>query len=133
MYSASRYFAPRYFAPRLFAGVAPTLLTPEPVALGGDTIAYLLTVAGGSNMGAAVGFKVRRNGTLVYDGPSPKFLDEELTNGVAYTYTVSAYDAAGNESAESEPVTVTPGVPGGGGTRIVQPVERRVVVTSPCQ
>lgn len=34
-----------------------------------------------------------------------------LTNGVEYTYTVAAVDAAGNASAPTDPVTVTPGAP----------------------
>jgi hypothetical protein len=34
-----------------------------------------------------------------------------LTNGTAYTYAVSAVDAAGNESAKSAQVVVTPGPP----------------------
>jgi hypothetical protein len=39
------------------------------------------------------------------------YTDTGRTNGVAYSYTVSAVDAAANESAQSDSVTVTPGPP----------------------
>ena len=54
------------------------------------------------------GYRVSRNGTPVATTTSSAFTDTGLTNGVRYEYTVSAFDAAGNRSAESVPVTVTP-------------------------
>lgn len=49
--------------------------------------------------------------TQVGTPTSTTFSDSGLTNAVAYTYTVSAKDAAGNESAQSDPVVITPGPP----------------------
>jgi hypothetical protein len=43
---------------------------------------------------------------VVYQGPGTAFLDTGLTNGVGYSYTVTAFDAAGN--AASRGVTATP-------------------------
>ena len=41
--------------------------------------------------------------------PRPPYTDTGLTASTAYTYTVKAYDAAGNVSAASSPLTVTTG------------------------
>ncbi|MDB5298298.1 MAG: usherin-like [Phycisphaerales bacterium] len=78
---------------------------------------------GEPTVSAPTGYRIRRDGVLVYDGPDPKFLDDDLTNGVTYSYTVSAYNQYG-ESAESEPVEVTPGAPGG---IVVRPASPTVV------
>ena len=40
------------------------------------------------------------------------FVDASVTNGVTYTYRVSAVDILGKESAKSDPVTATPATPG---------------------
>jgi hypothetical protein len=39
---------------------------------------------------------------------SPAFRDESVKPGIAYTYSVTAIDQSGNESARSQPVTVPP-------------------------
>lgn len=49
--------------------------------------------------------------TLVASPTGTSYVDTGLTNGATYGYTVSAIDAAGNESAPSDQVTVTPGPP----------------------
>jgi len=44
----------------------------------------------------AVRYEVIRNGTEVYDGPGPEFVDKNLQAGVTYRYKVIGYDADGN-------------------------------------
>ncbi|MGH9178598.1 MAG: hypothetical protein ACRD0N_08605, partial [Acidimicrobiales bacterium] len=62
------------------------------------------------------GYRVQRNGAVLATTGSTSVLDTGLLNGVAVTYRVSAYDTAGNHSAEvaavATPVaTVTTTVP----------------------
>ncbi len=54
-------------------------------------------------------YKVYRNGNLVSAVGTTTFTDTGLTPGSTYTYTVSAYDGSGNESAQSTPATATTG------------------------
>lgn len=63
----------------------------------------------------AFGYYVYRDGTLIADVMDTSYLDIGLTPGTTYTYTVRAYDAAGNLSAPSAPATVTTPTGGGGG------------------
>ena len=55
---------------------------------------------------AVAGYRIRRNGAS-FTSQSTSFTDTGLSPGTTYTYTVAAYDAAGNESGQSTPVTVT--------------------------
>lgn len=41
----------------------------------------------------------------VYQGPGTAFLDTGLSNGVGYTYTVTAFDAAGNAASQTASAT----------------------------
>ena len=59
------------------------------------------------NVGVA-GYKVFRNGTQVATVTSgTSYQNTSLTPNTAYAYTVSAYDQAGNNSAQSAPVNAT--------------------------
>jgi hypothetical protein len=54
------------------------------------------------------GYKVYRNGSQVGTSTTSNYTDTGLSPNSAYSYSVSAYDAAGNNSAQSSPpVTVT--------------------------
>lgn len=60
------------------------------------------------------GYNVYRNGsaTPVATGvTSPSYTDNTVSPQTTYTYTVAAYDAAGNMSAQSSPVSVTTPAP----------------------
>jgi len=53
------------------------------------------------------GYKVYRNGAQVAQTVFPSFSDWGLSPGTAYTYTVAAFDSAGNVSAQSAAARVT--------------------------
>ena len=57
------------------------------------------------------GYRVFRNGTQVGTSASPSYQNTGLSGSTTYTYTVAAYDAAGNVSAQSAPATVTTPAP----------------------
>jgi chitodextrinase len=64
---------------------------------------------------AVTGYKVYRDGTQVGTTPTASFSDSNLTAGTTYTYTVAAYDAAGNDSAQSSGLQATTDANSGGG------------------
>ncbi|WP_206856567.1 M60 family metallopeptidase [Candidatus Enterococcus mangumiae] len=53
------------------------------------------------------GYNVYRNGVKVNSVSGSTFTDTNLSSNTAYTYQVSAYDAAGNESEKSQAITIT--------------------------
>jgi glucose/arabinose dehydrogenase/chitodextrinase len=53
------------------------------------------------------GYKVFRNGTQIATTTTPSYQDTGLSEATSYSYTVSALDAAGNESARSSVATAT--------------------------
>ena len=64
---------------------------------------------------AVTGYDVYRGGSLVGSTAGTNYTDSGLTPATAYTYTVKAYDAAGNLSAASTPATATTAAGSGGG------------------
>ena len=65
------------------------------------------------NVGVA-GYRVYRNGVQVGDPTGTTFTDAGLSAATQYTYTVAAFDAAGNISARSSGVTATTSSSSGG-------------------
>ncbi len=63
-------------------------------------------VASTDNIGVA-GYYVYKNGTILVSTTALSYSNTGLTAGTAYTYTVAAFDAAGNVSAQSSSVTVS--------------------------
>ncbi|HVM01473.1 MAG TPA: hypothetical protein VM263_02290, partial [Acidimicrobiales bacterium] len=57
------------------------------------------------------GYRVSRDGAPVATTSSASYADAGLANGVLHVYTVSSFDRAGNRSAESLSVAVTPVAP----------------------
>lgn len=53
------------------------------------------------------GYRIYRNGTQVGTTAALRYIDAGLTGSTTYTYTVSAYDAAGNASEPSAPTAAT--------------------------
>ncbi len=56
---------------------------------------------------AVTGYKIFRGGTQVGTSATNSYSDTSLTASTAYAYTVSAYDAAGNNSAQTSIVSAT--------------------------
>jgi titin len=89
--------------PRTVPGVPTGLL-----ATSGDAQVSLTWNAPSSNGGAAIDYYVvYRNGTDVKHSTALSFVDTGLANGVTYTYTVAAHNAAGT-GATSAPVLAVP-------------------------
>jgi hypothetical protein len=71
-----------------------------------------LTWTGSTDNVRVVAYRVYRDGLLVKQTKSLKFTDHGLTAGASYSYTVTARDAAGNESAPSSAISAIPaGIP----------------------
>jgi hypothetical protein len=57
------------------------------------------------------GYKIYRDGIQVADVSNTAYQDTGLSSSTTYSYTVSAYDAAGNESSQSTPVSTAANIP----------------------
>ncbi len=64
---------------------------------------------------AVTGYNIYRGTTLVGTSSGTTYTDSGLTSGTAYTYSVAAYDAAGNVSAKSTAVSATTSSASSGG------------------
>ena len=84
---------------------APSVPTGLKVSAGSNS-ASLSWTASTDNI-AVTGYRITRNAAAVGTSASTSFNDPGLTPNTAYVYTVAAYDAKGNTSAESAPVSVT--------------------------
>jgi chitodextrinase len=56
---------------------------------------------------AVTGYDILRNGTKIATSATTTFSDTTVAAGTTYSYSVDAYDAAGNISASSAPATVS--------------------------
>jgi chitodextrinase len=85
------------------APVSPTNVTGLGVT---DTRIDLSWNASSDNIGV-VGYSIYRAGILVGSSPTTSYTDEGLAAASAYSYSVVAYDAAGNVSAKSTSVSIS--------------------------
>jgi len=90
----------------------PTGLTATAVSSSQISLRWTASM---DNVGVA-GYKVFRGGTQVGTSSVTTFQDGGLAASTQYTYTVSAYDAAGNVSPQSAPASATTLASGGGTT-----------------
>ncbi len=84
--------------------VAPTVPTGLTATLVSSTQVDLAWSASTDNVGVA-GYKIYRNGNYLASHTGAAYSDTTAVANVAYTYTVTAFDAAGNESAPSAPAS----------------------------
>jgi chitodextrinase len=66
-----------------------------------------LTWSASTDNTGVTGYKVYRNGIQIASPLTSSYSNTGLTASTQYTYTVSAYDAAGNTSAQSSSVSAT--------------------------
>jgi len=91
---------------------APPDTTPPSVPAGLTATATsssqinLSWTASTDNVGVT-GYKVYRNGTQVASSATTSYSDTGLSSSTSYSYTVSAFDAAGNNSAQSASANAT--------------------------
>jgi chitodextrinase len=78
------------------------------------------------------GYHIYRNGVLVGTSATNSYTDTGLDPSTQYTYTVSAFDPAGNESAQSIPVQVTTLAGGGGSEPEFVPLHKNNMAASGC-
>lgn len=86
--------------PTVPTGLAPTSVTVSSVSLSWN--------ASTDNVGVA-GYTVYRNGVLLstVSGSSLTYNDTSVNASTTYSYTIDAFDAAGNHSAQSQPASAT--------------------------
>jgi chitodextrinase len=84
---------------------APSVPTGLSASASDSTHITLSWGASTDNVGVA-GYLVYRGGSQVGQTSSTSFTDSGLAAATTYTYSVATYDAAGNTSAPSSPVTV---------------------------
>lgn len=72
---------------------------------------------------AVVGYRIERDGAPAGTATATTFTNAGLSPGTSYTYVVRAFDAAGNVSASSAPVTATTssGGPSGSANAVINP------------
>jgi len=88
----------------------PTVPTGLTATAASQTVVNLAWTASTDNTGVN-GYKIFRNGTQIATSIAPSYSDTTCSAGTAYSYTVSAYDAVGNNSAQSTAANAT--TPGG--------------------
>ena len=86
----------------------PTGLTAVAISSSQINLAWIASTDPDS---AVAGYKIFRGGTQIGTSPSTSYSDAGLSPSTAYTYTVSAYDAAGNISAQSASASATTQAP----------------------
>jgi hypothetical protein len=91
------------YQPETTAPSIPTSLVATAVT---STEIHLAWVDSSDNVGVT-GYRIFRNGTQVDSSSANTYSDTGLAPATTYTYTVAAFDAAGNVSAQSESASAT--------------------------
>jgi chitodextrinase len=94
--STTTFAAPDTTAPGVPSGLGVTVLSSNQVSLSWK--------ASTDNVGVA-GYRVYRNGVAVASTAVTSWLDAQLSPATSYSYSVAAYDAAGDSSAQSAAVS----------------------------
>jgi chitodextrinase len=88
----------------------PTVPTSLSVT-GTTTSTVSLSWSASTDNAGVAGYKIYRGGIQIGTSGVAAYTDTGLTASTTYTYAVSAYDAAGNSSAQTTPVSATTGTP----------------------
>ncbi len=89
--------------PDTLAPSVPTNLSATPISTSQINLSW---AASTDNVGVT-GYNIYRDGNLLDSTIATSYGDTELHDATTYTYTVSAFDAAGNESAQSSSASAT--------------------------
>jgi hypothetical protein len=92
----------------------PTNLAAAAMSLSQINLAW---IASTDNIGVT-GYKIFRGGVQIATSTTPAYSHTGLTPSTNYTYTVSAYDTAGNNSPQSASSNATTQAGGGNGTTV---------------
>ncbi len=84
--------------------VAPSIPTNLNIQVVSDSRLDLSWSAATDNVGV-VGYRIYRNGSLINSISNTTYSDAGLSSNISYLYTVSSYDAAGNDSGQSSSVS----------------------------
>jgi hypothetical protein len=114
-YSAANYWVDVLTTGSSSGGSTPTVPTNLTASATGSTQVSLNWVASTATS-AIAGYNVYRNGTKIGTTAVSNYTDTTVSPNTTYSYAVSAYDASGNTSPQTAPVTVT--VPSAGSTAI---------------
>jgi len=87
---------------------APAGLAAGTSAISGTNSSVALSWSAASDAVGVTGYEVFRNGVKVATVTSTSHTDPSVLSSVTYSYTVKAFDAAGNRSAASTALSVTP-------------------------
>lgn len=87
---------------------APAGLTATASAISANTSSVLLAWSASTDNTAVTGYEVYRNGSKVGLTTQLSYNDPSVTSDITYTYYIKALDAAGNKSANSNQVSLTP-------------------------
>jgi len=98
--SATTQAAADTTAPSVPAGLSASVVSSSQINLSWGAS----TDTGGSGM---AGYKVYKNGVLVMTSASTSYSVTALSAGTTYSFTVAAFDNAGNNSAQSTAVSAT--------------------------
>jgi len=93
-------------APYTEDGIPPSAPSGLTATATNSSSVHLSWTASTDNVGVT-GYNIFRNGTKVGTSTTNSYTDSGLTSNTQYTYTVTAYDAAGNASTPSNSATVT--------------------------
>ena len=80
----------------------PSVPTSVTASAQSSSMIKVMWVASTDNV-ALIGYKLFRNGGQIVTTTSTTYTDTGLSAGTTYSYTVSAYDSVGNNSAQSSP------------------------------
>ncbi|WP_433040671.1 RICIN domain-containing protein [Dactylosporangium sp. CS-033363] len=117
---ATETLPPNALATYTWAGSGTTDTTPPSApgnltASGTTATSTNLSWAASTDNVGVTGYSVSRNGTQIATTASTSYTATGLSASTAYSFTVRAFDAAGNVSAASNTVNVTTSGTGGGG------------------
>ena len=89
------------------ASTTPPTVPSGVVVSNATSESLTVTWTASTDSAGVTGYHVYRNGTLLATVTGTIYLDTALTSNTTYAYTVSAFDAAGNVSAQSAAVSGT--------------------------